>query len=103
MRTVNPDTYRDRPDSCLIASIMVVYGISKKQYAEALGISVHYLDNKLNRNSFSIRDIYIISYLSFKGSDKNTTETYLDLTGDLDRLKALEKKWKEVNQNECPN
>ena len=94
---VNPNTYRDRPDSWLIESVMAMHGISKKQYAEALGISVHYLDNKLNSGSFSIRDVYILGYLFLKSrANKNNIETYLDLTGDLDRVKALEKKWKEV-------
>lgn len=93
---INPNVYRDRPNSCLVASVMVVNGISRKQYAEALGISVRYLDNKLHRGSFSIRDIYILGYLFLKGKAKKNMETYLDLTGDIDRLKELEKKRKEV-------
>ena len=101
---VNPYTFRDRPNSYLISSGMVEYGISKKQYAEALGISRQYLDNKLNRNSFSIRDVYILGYLFLEGKAKKNIESYLELTGDLDRLTALEeKKWKEANQNESAN
>lgn len=98
MRGINPDIYRNRPNSCLVASTIVNYGVSKQQYAEALGVSPHYLDNKLTRGSFSIRDVYILAYIAFKGEDKSITESYLELTGDLDRLKTLEKKWKKCKE-----
>lgn len=88
---LNTETYLNRPNSYLMAVVMNGYKITKKKYAKYLGVSYAYLNNKFNRNSFSIRDMYILAYLIyFDDSDKREALSgYLKLTGDWKRIEAL--------------
>lgn len=88
---LNTETYLNRPNSYLIAVVMNGYKISRKKYAKYLGVSYAYLNNKFNRSSFSIRDMYILTYLIYF-DDSGTRENlsgYLKLTGDWERIEAL--------------
>ena len=85
---LNTEIYLNRPNSYLMAVVMNGYKISKKKYAKYLGVSYAYLNNKFNRNNFSIRDIYILVYL-MGGNNRAVTMEYLKLTGDWERIEAL--------------
>lgn len=85
---LNPKVYLNRPNSYLVAVDMNAYEITKKKYAKYLGVSYSCLNNKFNRNNFSIRDIYILVYL-MGGSTRTATMSYLKLTGDWERIEAI--------------
>lgn len=60
-KKANRETYADRNKSYLIVEMMDDSGLSRKDIARVLGISVQYFCNKLTRNSFSFDDIIKIS------------------------------------------
>ena len=53
--------WNERPKSRLVRVIQQEACLTSQELADALGISVPYLNNKLNRNSFSFEDLIKIA------------------------------------------
>lgn len=56
------DTWKTRPKANMIKWLMKQSGTSLDSVAEHLGCSVSYLNNKLNRDSFSLDDLILAAY-----------------------------------------
>ena len=56
------DTWKTRPKANMIKWLMKQSGTSLESVAEHLGCSVSYLNNKLNRDSFSLDDLILAAY-----------------------------------------
>lgn len=55
------DAFENRSKSRLVKKIMETFNVSTNEAARILGMSVSYFNNKLQRNSFSIEDILMLS------------------------------------------
>lgn len=109
-------TWEERPRSNIVKWLMDKSGRSLEDIAAGLGCSVSYLNNKLHRDSFSLDDMIITSYvcgfaLTFTSNDQDESKrcTYqidvIDYFGSRDeealaRLYAYEKGLREQKKAE---
>lgn len=56
------EKFKDRPNTLLIKRIMEANGLSKEDLAVILDVTPGYLNNKIARGSFSIRDLVLILF-----------------------------------------
>ena len=63
-KPINVDTWSDRPKSMLVKELMQYTGYSAAEFANILGYSLTYFNNKLSRNSFSFEDLIFLFYAS---------------------------------------
>lgn len=55
------ETYKDRPGSLTVMTILKETGMTRKKAAEILNLKLSTFDARMNRDSFYLRDIVILA------------------------------------------